>query len=406
VALDQVISLASGPLRLQDVRDFLGVADRNSLFHMVEHIRDRNTTALLEIVRDLVERGRDLERYVKQVLAFLRDLLILRCGGSDELVRLSAEGIGKARALANSVDTAVLVNAVNQFLDLEARMKQGTTPRFLLEFTFLRLTALEDVAAIGELLQRLESGGGGGAAAASGRPARGVSASPAPAPDVHRSAEAAPAVSNSIPLTGGGSLERVDTQDIHQLREMLVKAVRDTDMALGMSLQTVPLSRIENNVAYFGVGQEIKGYDLRRLEKPESRSVLTEVLKQLTGSDNITIRFGGELKGFVSRQQARVVPREELAPVAAPLPAEESKPEPAPPVVPVSEEGDEPVDGYMDYQIAIEEARRAFGRKGMSAARIASLLREDETLREKVALVQKMFGAVVLDGDGRPVKLG
>lgn len=411
VALDQVISLSSGPLRLEDVRDFLGVADQNSLFGVVEKIRDRDTAGLIEVVREMVERGRDLERYVKQVLAFLRDLLILRCGGNPDLVRLSAEGTKKAQELAQSLDTAVLVNAVNQFLDLEGKMKQGATPRFLVEFTFIRLTALEDVAAISDIIQRIESGAGG----AGDKPPT-VRPSPVSGPgkssSVNETAPPFTVPTRPLPLAGGGALEPVSASNVDQLREMLVKAIGDVDISLGNSLKSVPLSRIENNVAYFGQpGQSIHPYDLRRFEKPETKNTLIDTLKRLTGTDHLTIRIGGETN-FVSAKQVHAV-----SPAAAPVPAPKVEPVPMamePPPIPreitpdeaISEEGEyDPTDLLEENVISIEDARKALGKSGMSATQIRALLKQNEPLREKVELIQKIFGGVLLDGDKRPIKI-
>lgn len=423
VALDQVVSLSQGALRLQDVRDFLGVADQNALFHMMEHLRDRNTTALIEIVRDMVDRGRDLERYVKQVMAFVRDLLILRCGGSDELVRLSAEGAKRARELVASLDMTLLVNTMNTFLDLEAKMKQGTTPRFLLEFAFVRLTALEDVTAISDLIQRLESGGGeGGATSGSHAPKAAAPAKAVNNPSTRSApvAETAAPMADgikSIPLAGGGALEAVPAQDVADLRNLLMKAINEQDFTLARSLNAAPFSHIENGVAYFGVGRKIDSYDLKRLEKPQSKEAIIGILKRLTGADNITVRFGSETR-FISSQPhpVQVVPREEMGngpkaaesveaskEDAAPPTADSGYDEP-PPMMPADdyESGDAPVE---DYEVSIEDARRALGKKGLSGARIRSLLQENPVLREKVELVQKVFGGKILDGENKPVRM-
>ncbi len=449
VALDQVISLSPGTLRLQDVRDFLGVADQNSLVHVVEHIRDRNTPALLDMVREMMERGRDLERFVKQLLAFLRDLLIIRYGGGEDLVRLGSEAYHKAQELTRSMETVVLVNAVNVMLDLEARMKQGASPRFLLEFALIRLTALEDLRSVSELVRQLESGGGSSpdagrtpAQQSGGAPGR-VSA-PASTRNTYQTSamvnevrESTPAM-GMMPLSGGGALEPVDPSDIANLRNLFIKTVAEKDVSLGNSLRAVaPLHSIVGNKAYFGhPGVPIKGYDLKRLEKPESRKVIVETLRACTGGREFIVSFSPPAQASAVPSNLNNHPAAPSAPAPAPeLVRVETPPEPVmeteevpaslaapavfeemmpeaplemevtPTLMPEEADLDSESGGGDVYSASIEEARRNLAKKGMSAARIRRMLQDNETLRAKVELARKIFNGEIFDGENRPVKI-
>ncbi|MCX7016959.1 MAG: DNA polymerase III subunit gamma/tau [Candidatus Sumerlaeota bacterium] len=447
VALDQVVSLTEGVLRLQDVRDFLGVADRDSLFALVDHIRERRSAELLDIVRDLSERGRDLERFVKQVLAFLRDLMVLRCGGGDDLVRLTGETLARARELAADLDPALIVNAVNIFLDLEARMKVGTQTRFLLEFALVRLTALEGLTPIADLVQRLEGGGGGSGApanrGAASSPGRASGATPRPARasgQPGRPGEAAlgevgvqtaAAPPRIIPLQRGGALEPVSAQDIGALSAMLAEAVRSYDLLLSRTLEVVPLEKVEGSTAYFGKpGQPISRYDARQFDKPETKDRLCSLLAQLTGTGQFfSIRVQGRPSLDAGAPPAPSVaparpprppqpqPIEALAPrefdlgggvtaafEASPPEMDEPPPSDVVPPPPDMEEEEEsaPVE---PLDMRAEDVRRLFGKTGLSAPQARKLLKEDETLRSKVEMVRKAFKGRIVDGDGKPVKM-
>jgi len=432
VALDQVISLSEGTLRLADVRDFLGVADTASLFSIVENIRDRKTAELLQTVRDLTERGRDLERFAKQILAFLRDLMVLQCAPGADLVRLSGASLDRARRLAAALDPALLINAISVLLDLEARMKQGTQTRILLEFALARLTAFDALRPIAELIQQLESAGPGvsaaeASAAAKARPRPFASPPPAPNPARYETAESfegpalfagpepippplspgPPPQARAIPLQQGGALEPVGCDDIAALQAMLAQTIRSHDPSLGRTLEAVPLERIEGRTAYFGKpGQPINPYDAKRLDKPETKRAVCDTLAQLTGLQDLSIRIQGRPSLEVAQPPPpppQSAPPPPVAPPRQPRIEEIERPEAE--EAPAADEDPALYDGDAEaYEITPEEARRALGRRGLSAQRIRQLLRENEALRSKIELARKFFDGAILDGEGNPVE--
>ncbi len=398
VALDQVLSLAEGRLTLQDVRDFLGVADQASLFSIVENIRDGDSAALLETIRDMSERGRDLERLAKQILALLRDLMVLGCGGSDELARMTGETLKRARELAESLDPSLIVNAINIFLDLEARMKQGAQARILLEFALVRLTALEGLQSIADAIKRLESSGGAGATGSSAAPASGRATSPGGSLGAHSMASPVHAVQppqQAIPLQDGGALEPVNLEDVDQIRVLLSKAFASSNVGICKALEAAPLQRIEGGAAHFGSpDRPVHPLDAGLLGKSSTQKALRDQLSRLTGKADLAIRVDAPLEV--------IEPPAPTAPAEPPAPAYEEPPLPYEP--PVIDDG-APLPEPVLLEVSPEEVRQIFGKKGQSAKQIRRILNEDDKLREKIELALRVFSGKILDGDGNPVQV-
>ncbi|MCB2155483.1 DNA polymerase III subunit gamma/tau [bacterium] len=185
VLLDQLISLSPEEVTLEDVRSLLGVVESDLFTRLITALIERDTKACLEIVGDLVDRGRDLSRFVKMFLSFLRDAMLMKVGGTGELVRVADAQSEELKKLLEKASLQYLLNCIQQFLDLEERMRGAAPPRFLLEFVLIKLTAIDprlviDARLGGDPDGPDGSGGGGGASARRGTAAPSRPGSTAP----------------------------------------------------------------------------------------------------------------------------------------------------------------------------------------------------------------------------------
>ncbi|MCC6546841.1 DNA polymerase III subunit gamma/tau [Candidatus Sumerlaeota bacterium] len=142
VSLDQMISLSEGELTLETARQLLGTVETDLLHGLLGALTARDTTAALLLVNELVEKGRDLQKFVKVFTAYLRDAMLLKAGASEELLKVSRADAGRLRDSVATLSMPTLLNAMQQFLELEERMRGAAPPRFLLEFAIMKLTAI------------------------------------------------------------------------------------------------------------------------------------------------------------------------------------------------------------------------------------------------------------------------
>jgi DNA polymerase-3 subunit gamma/tau len=178
VLLDQLISLSAEDLTLESVRSLLGVVESDLFDQLLENLADRNPEACLRLVGDMVDRGRDIQRFARMFLTYLRDVMIIKAGGASDLAAIADPSSDRLRSVAGRLSLPYLLNILQQFLDLQERMRGAAPPRFLLEFALIKLTAIDP-----RLVIDPELGGGpprGGAASGpdgrvgSRRPAEGT----------------------------------------------------------------------------------------------------------------------------------------------------------------------------------------------------------------------------------------
>ncbi len=174
VYLDQLITLSADELNLETVRSLLGVVESDLFLRMLVAIAEHDTADCLLLVGDLVDRGRDLQRFVKMFLSFLRDAMLLKAGGSPDLMRFADPNSEDLKAALEKTTLPYLLNVVQQFLDLEERIRGSAPPRFLLEFALIKLTAIDPKLVIDPELGGTRAGGGANAATAKASGTRGA----------------------------------------------------------------------------------------------------------------------------------------------------------------------------------------------------------------------------------------
>jgi DNA polymerase-3 subunit gamma/tau len=421
MAMDQIAALSEGIVRLDETVRFLGVVEHELLIQTVENLHKRDTRGLLDMVHSLVERGRDLERFVKNLLLFLRDLMILKSGADPDLVHLSDEKLARAKAilwaenetgqLREVVSYPELLNWMQVFMQLEAQIKEAVQVRIHLEFAFVKLTAIEPMAKIETLIETLSSGKG--AMPRRTAPAATPASSPAPtqsAPVI--SAQPAAAPRPDTPDLFGNSRRSVTPvadsplgepiEEPGSLWKALVEQADSMGMELSIAIRECAFLGLEGSVLRLGLSA--KSFSRRTLEHPDNQQAIKKKLRNLSGKSlGIRIesadpgtaktsnspRSGGTTGGFrPSRPEGEMTVQRAAA---DPAPAfERIRPE------------EKPAQSSEDRTNAGSSVYQAFLSQNPTI-QIRKLLGENPALREKVETVRRFFEGRLIDPAGNEV---
>ncbi|MFP4379248.1 MAG: DNA polymerase III subunit gamma/tau [Candidatus Sumerlaeia bacterium] len=306
MTLDQITALSDGLVRLDDTVRFLGVVEHELLIQTIEYMHHRDTRALLGMVNQLVERGRDMERFVKNLLLFMRDLMILKSGADPEMVNLAGEKLERAKGLlwqkdengreSEVVSYPELLNWIQVFMKLEAQIKEAVQVRIHLEFAFVKLTAVEPMAEIETMIQALASGkatrpkqappkqGGQGPTPprpqAQSRPAAPQQKPPQPStPDMFGGQRSASAPGNTPPQAP----PKISTSDPQAIWGALQNNADALGMELSIAIKECTFKGLDDNAL---IATLPKGsLSLRSLEYPANKKRIEALLKQISGTE-------------------------------------------------------------------------------------------------------------------------
>jgi DNA polymerase-3 subunit gamma/tau len=176
--LDQLSSFAEGRITASMVRELLGGVGPESLIETTYALHERRAPDALRIVDRLSNGGKDLGQFVGELLAHLRNLMLLPYAPEVALAGVGAEERPPLEEQAKAIPTAEIVRLIQALDDALNRIRRGGDPKLELELVFLKLirdyTEPDMVAILGRLETLEKVVENGGAATNSPRTAAGV----------------------------------------------------------------------------------------------------------------------------------------------------------------------------------------------------------------------------------------
>jgi DNA polymerase III subunit gamma/tau len=155
--LDQLSSFAEGRITASMVRELLGGVGPESLIETTYALHERRAADTLRIVDSLSGGGKDLGQFVGELLAHLRNLVLLPYAPEVALAEVGAEERPQLEEQANAIPTAGVVRIIEALDDALSLMRRGGDPKLELELVFLKLTRDYTEPDMTTILDRLET---------------------------------------------------------------------------------------------------------------------------------------------------------------------------------------------------------------------------------------------------------
>ena len=409
VAFDQLLAMTDGKPDAEAAARLLGLAERGVLRDTVTWLAGQQSGELLALIEDLVDRGRSLERYVKGLIGYLRDLMLLHAGADGRLVALTGETLKEAQKLAASIPTATLYNILNQLFELEERLKSSTQARFLIEFTFMRLAAIKPVVPMDEILNRIKALPEDALAGASApaAPAPAVPARPLRREAPRAGGVAAAVMFDSVPPAARMAAEEASAPKARPAQPValaglpreamlnaVVEALPESSRFLARYLRQAAEMRIEDDTLVMRWPADVT---MARsfAEKPENRAVLESALEQITGQP---MRYRGEAGGEASSAQATkaAAPRGS-GPIVPPVETIDATP---------GNFSSAAIFGDLDEPPQSPSRQAADPQEALQAEeRAKPLLDPASEPGRRIKLLRDMFSGTLIDAAGRPLSI-
>lgn len=156
-AFDQVISFAGTEIKKEDVELALGVAGADLLTRVITGIAEHRPGEALAVIDDVVMRGHDLRNFCRDLLAHLRDLLVAKVSGSEELLESAVCDLNELKRQAALFSESDLVRFFHTLAETETKLRTAAQPRYQLEIGLVKLMEMRRLEPIAHVLDRLSA---------------------------------------------------------------------------------------------------------------------------------------------------------------------------------------------------------------------------------------------------------
>jgi len=157
---DQLLAFGGEVITAADVHRLLGTASDDRLIEIAQSLIDRRRDAVLSLLDAALRGGVQLGELVDQLLAYLRDLMILASGATEVgLLSVSPESRERLTGQAKQWGLRTVLAALEILSEAKSRMFRTTYGRALVEMALVRITLLDDLERLDAVIQALRQAG-------------------------------------------------------------------------------------------------------------------------------------------------------------------------------------------------------------------------------------------------------
>jgi len=265
--LDQAVAFAGRSLSAADVTTVLGLSDNRFFSSLVREVHAGDSARILEILEEAAESGRDFKLLYRDLLAYMRNLVLLASGAPETMVQIDPEEMATVRDVASLFKPSELLRIVNILVQDDDLVSRSEQQRLAVEIALLKAAMLPSLRSVEEILA------GGGTVAPAPKPAesgsrtRGYTARGKAAPQTPARGAAA-----------GDGLAAKIAAEVGQTRKVAASY-------LGMASAT----RIDGEELVFEF-EAAQAFAVSQLEEPETVRLVTEAASRIAGR-TVTARF-------------------------------------------------------------------------------------------------------------------
>ncbi len=142
--LDQTLAFA-GTLRkegikIEDIKDLLGLTDINLIGRFVDFISEKNGEKAVTFLQETLEKGHDPQEFAKALVCYLRQAMLLKINPNPinpVIIGLTKEEQERMKNQAEKFSLGEFQQVLNLFLEAENKIKYSSIPQLPLELAIV-----------------------------------------------------------------------------------------------------------------------------------------------------------------------------------------------------------------------------------------------------------------------------
>ena len=149
--LDQLVLAPGDEITLERAQMVLGTASDTAVSQLVDHWLGKDGAGGLALIHEALASGADARQFCRQMVVYLRELLLLQAGGSDMPLDGTAEQKELMLAQARRAPRDGLIEAIKRFNEAALTPAISWQPQLPLEMAFIELLPAEPLPVVVEV---------------------------------------------------------------------------------------------------------------------------------------------------------------------------------------------------------------------------------------------------------------
>jgi len=119
--LEQLVTYYGHEIKLHQVQEMLGISGDMRIRELARHIVNKDITAGLKTINSVASDGLDLRQFNRELVDYLRELLLVK-SGSEEVLDVTSDDLIEIKELATGASLDYLLIAVKRFGEIDLRL--------------------------------------------------------------------------------------------------------------------------------------------------------------------------------------------------------------------------------------------------------------------------------------------
>ncbi|MCR6108787.1 DNA polymerase III subunit gamma/tau [Bacillus sp. A301a_S52] len=136
--LDQAISYADETVTQEDVLSIIGAVSQQLLYRVIEAIYSGDVADGLQAVDELMKEGKDPNRFVEDLIFFLRDILMVKAAPDLDESKDRLTGDDAFKQVVESLDIHWIYQMIESLNHFQQQMKWASHPQVFLEILIVQ----------------------------------------------------------------------------------------------------------------------------------------------------------------------------------------------------------------------------------------------------------------------------
>lgn len=155
--LDQAVAFSGENINDEDLKEILGVMNREILFDCSTAIIEEKSDAIFSLVEKVIDNGYDLRFFFRELIQHFRNLLLLKSvKNPQELLPLREEDMRKYQEEAKKASSEEILRYLVVLQQGEQGLRFSSHPRIYVEILLVKLCHFKKVTPLKDILQELE----------------------------------------------------------------------------------------------------------------------------------------------------------------------------------------------------------------------------------------------------------
>ncbi|MCD6181945.1 MAG: DNA polymerase III subunit gamma/tau [Candidatus Cloacimonetes bacterium] len=154
--MDQVLAYGKKDYTYDDILEIFGIVHNDIYHEIIKAIKTHDAALIINHLHAMMEKGTDLQEFINGLLDYIRDLLLLKVGVKIQTLSLAQENL--MTSLAKEFSEQDILYLISLLIKAKNDIKISTNPILVAEMSFVKIAKLQDMHALPEILQQIQSG--------------------------------------------------------------------------------------------------------------------------------------------------------------------------------------------------------------------------------------------------------